>query len=394
MHRPVSTPLMKAHTYLNQIYGQLHQLFVNNTLLILSVFGFALVGLFLWLLTGYYHQQQALFIDSYGNALNQLAADQLTVSMSNNNLIGLQSILNNLINQTQAVNAVVYGVDNKIIVQAGQVNALELGSFKAYTSPIALDDALLGSLTINIDHSTSTNYIFPLIILALIASLLALLLQRNLQKKLSNTFGFIQTSGTETQAETAIDMGIKTGANNASMETKTTEAEHQTLLLLECHTLDKLYQQLNAEARNREFNKLQTAIQKILTLYSGKKIAATANTLLISFNDKDNKTCLFNALCCAHLLKQSSQQQQWLIQFSNFIYDGKEDIELDDFAQLRSLYNHKDNTGIIVKQSLITSNQLTERLRFASDTETDYIFIQGFAGTYENLINSQLSHII
>ena len=100
----------------------------------------------------------------------------------------------------------------------------------------------------------------------------------------------------------------------------------QILLSLDCHTLEKIYQQLNADARNHAFEQLQLTIKKVLALYSGQQVAATTNTLIISFKGKDKKECLFNALCCAYLLRKVGQKQQWLIRFSSLIHDSDSNI--------------------------------------------------------------------
>jgi hypothetical protein len=302
--------------------------------------------------------------------------------MSNSNLIGLQSILNDLIDQTKAINAIVYGVDNKIIVQAGEVNSMD--AFKAYTSPITIDDALLGSLTINIDASTDSNYWLTIALPALFAALLLLLL------RILHTAVKDNLSTKEAQTATELNHNIDSVSRQA-------ETKYQALLLLDFHTLDKLYKQLNADARNNEFEKLNSATQKILTLYSGVTIAASASTILIRFENKDQKDCVFNALCCAYLLNQTCLKQQWLIRFSSYVYDKEDNITITDFTQLRPLCHqniNRDSSGIFIKQKTIREHQLDNRFTLTISPESEYSYVTGISSNYENLIKNQLSHIL
>lgn len=383
MNRP-TTRLKAKYLYLNQQYHHWLQRFnLDSPTLVMSLAGFMITGFLTWLLIDHHQKQQDELVDTYGNALNQVATEQLKVLMSNNNLIGLQSTLNDLIEQAKVVNAVVYGVDNKILVQAGDANRLHTMSYKAYTSPITLDDALLGSLTINIDNGGKGNYGLVAALLALVASLLLYLLYRITKSKTP-----LQTSppSSDTPAE-------KDESRQEPVVTTVIEPNHQALLLIRFHTLDKIYQQLNAEARQKEFEKNQRTIKKVLALYRGEQVAATPDTLLICFEEKDKKDCLLNALYCAYLLLKASQQQQWLMSFSSFIYD-KEDCEgIVDCSQLKSLCQEYNENIIAIKNKTIEEYELAEQLTCSTATNTDYAQINGFSNNYEELLQKQLQHI-
>jgi len=392
MNQSITSPPLKTRILTNKVRYWLTQTRISTTALVTAAAGFILSCLLLWLIAHHYQQQQASLIDAYGDALNQLATNQLKVSMSNNNLIGLQSILNDLIDQTNAINAIVYGVDNKIIVQAGEVNSAD--TFKAYTSPITIDDALLGSLTINIDDNIDSSYWLVIALLAVLATLLLLLL-----RMLHTSARGPATKDHAVKKNVSPNSISTTNETNLSTDPTSTQVEpqHQALLLLDFNTLDKLYKQLNADARNIEFEKLTLATQKILTLYSGVIIAASASTILIRFENKDQKDCVFNALCCAYLLKQAALKQQWLIGFSSHVYDNVDKVTITDLSQLRHLCHqnsNRDSSEIFIKQKTISEHQLDNRFTLSISPESEYSYVTGLSGNYENLIKNQLSYIL
>ncbi len=330
-----------------------------------------------------HHTQQQQIITAHGHTTSQLATSQLTVSMGNNNLIGLQSLLNDLVKQERVVNAVIYDVDNKIIVQSGNINTLTPEHHKAFTSPITLDNTILGSLTITFDTKTEKEHwvIFLLALAAILPIVInILLIRRGIPRELLPPH-------TNTTTEEPEDISTK----NIPIE-----PTHCSLLVVHIHTLDKLYQQLNAEARQKQFDKLQTTIKKVLTLYSGQQVAASPDCVILRFEDSDITGCSFSALCCAHLLREFSEQQQWLIYLSTILYNEKDNFNAaHNLPALRQYLNNIKKPGeLLVTNNSIENSSLSERLQLETCPSNGFRKVIKFSDNHENLLKNQLSHLI
>jgi len=351
----------------------------NHAAIVVSAISVVLACILLWLIMGQHNQQRLLLIDAYGASLSKLTSSQLKFPMSANNLVGLQSVLNDLIKQDRVINAVIYNVDNKISVQAGEINDTAINSTKAYTSPINLDEALLGSLTIHIDNSVSSNY-WLIVVLLLVVAVMPLI--------------FLREKAFYTKPKIASEIAkVKPEAGFQAEQAEAAKQNHQALLLIEFDNLDRLYKQLNADARNKALEKLRLTSKKILTLYSGKNISSSTQTLVINFESKDKKDCLSNAVCAAYLLTKAREKQQWLINFSIFIYDKDGEISADTFSQLNANTNAKEGNKILIKKELMIKNGL-EDLAPKTSTEDDYINIISLSEKHEKLIENQLLHIL
>ncbi|MGH1485744.1 MAG: hypothetical protein ACRBCI_05935 [Cellvibrionaceae bacterium] len=324
-------------------------------------------------------------VEDYGTNIAEISSNQLTISLSKNNQIGLQSLLNDLTDQGNIVNAVVYDVDNNIIVQAGEINTTRAAEGeKTITTPITLDNSVLGSLTITLSTSSLNNttnaIILSLIFILLIAAALFFLFQ-NITQKVKESNSHIGPLPATT-AEVSTD--------------KTPTEESSALLILHIHTIEKLYRQLNAEARQKQFNQLQSLIKKVLTLYSGNQIAATSETILIKFNDYDQSTCFFNALCSAYLLNKANQKQQSLLHFSSILYDTNTNIDAcETLFDIKQQLNDRENQ-ILVQRKIIENTNIEERVIFDNNTEESkgsFIKIIDLSESYCQLLKNQLAHL-
>lgn len=366
----------KFRDFIGQSPNKLLYLLNTHTAIAVSAISVVIACIMLWFIMGQHYHQRLLLIDAYGDSLSKLASSQLKVPMSANNLIGLQSVLNDLIKQDRVINAVVYNIDNKISVQAGEIRDIDINTTNAYTSPINLDDALLGSLTINIDNQVNNNYWLIIALLLLIAASPLIFLRKQPHYREPKT-------AQKEQVE-------KTDAADTS---STTKQDYQILALIEFSKLERLYKQLNAEARNNEIEKLRLATQKILTLYSGKVVSASTQTLTISFENKDKKDCLSNAVCFAYLLTKTKAAQQWLFDFSVFIHEKENEISIDYLTNLNPSPGKCTDGKIFIKKELSTNGTL-EELISETKNENGYNDIISLSKKYEKLIESQLAHTL
>jgi uncharacterized membrane protein affecting hemolysin expression len=338
--------------------------------------------------------QQLLSLDNYGKAISRLASNQLAVPMSASNLIGLQSLLKELVAQDRVINAVIYGVDNRIVVQAGSISDIPV-HHKAYTQELTLDQSLLGSLTLTLDvhlNQTYSLYGFLLLSFLALAGASARLLQA--QAKLTTSAdNFANGEDGPLLSSTA------SAVTDSSAKPSITEAGHQAIVVLQLDTIDKLYQQLNADARQQELQQLQSTLSKVLTLYSGQQLGVSGTSIVIGFQGRDQSDCLFQSLCCAHLLQRACDQQQWLLKFTAHVSTACADFTLaDDLKQMKQLLSDKNNLGrLLIKNSLITAAHLESRIEFNSVSngqDNGMASVIGFTSTYQQLLNNQLSHLL
>lgn len=331
------------------------------------------------------HQaQQQMLIESYSAGLTHITSDQLMVAMAEENKIGMQATLNKLIERDGVINAVIYDVDNRIMVQAGDVNGINIddSQTRSFTSPITLDDSLLGSLTITMAVPEQRYSGLLLTVLMTLLILLGLFFLGSWIPEKNHTSIKHTTTTPMTKG------GSKEGTEAEGKQVE----QQQALLKLHLHTVDKLHQQLSADMRLLEFKKLDTFTQKILTLYSGKLIAASPNTLLFSFRGSDKNTALFNALCSAHLMGLAAEKSQSLLRFTRFIYDASQSIPSSEVIELKSLKTQEHEGTVINKNTL--DDELKSRLSLTLSSHPDYWYVSGLSHNYSLLLDKQLTHLL
>ncbi len=333
--------------------------------------------LLLGLIINHSYRQQHILFDDYGDSLSHLMADQLAVVMSNHNLIGLQSLLKEMTQYKDISNATVYDVDNTIIVQAGNLSNQGRDNNKIITSAITLDNALLGSLTVTVNNRV--NLPISLITLLLISTLLPTILL------------FFKTPivALANRDHLHIKPEVKSPPSKTS-------APGQSVLVLHIHTLDKLFQQLNAEARQQQFLQFQDRLKKLLTLYSGDYLSASRDGLIIGFNNTEALSRLFNALCCAQLLQETNERQSSLLQFSAIVYEANRCLDLSEgLLPFRQLLNSTANqSGLFINNISLECAGLRERLQLQPLQGSNFTKVTGFSGNHRALLENQLTHLL
>lgn len=327
----------------------------------------------LWLMIAAKQQQQQDQLEHYGKNLSQLSSYQIGLFINDKNLIGLQAILSNLTEQERIMSAVIYNVDNTIIVQAGDIKNERGVDNQTLTTPITLDNSVLGSLTLalNTEVKIHASLIFLLVIIAL--------------AMFACGFFFINKR----------TLSMPAAATQAPLSGKQEDKEGEkvlvpvpsrySLLILHLNTLDKLYQQLSADARQQKLNQFEAVVSKVLTLYSVQYIGMTNGSIILSFENTDQTSRVFSALCSAYLLQRNSQNHQNLLQFSSVVFDSECDIDpLALLPTLRENLRGAEN-HLLVQRELIENSDLAERLDYEeSSTNSDcpLIRITGFSSSY------------
>jgi uncharacterized membrane protein affecting hemolysin expression len=346
---------------------------------IVSVISLISFGIFLWVLLSEQKEQHSLSLDTYSNSLAEISSYQIRVLMTENNRIGLQSVLNDLVNQKSIVNGVIYTVDNEIIVQAGEINSELSKELKNVTVPITLDTSVLGSLTLTIDAQSSdmstTVYLLFFSILAIVITGFLLLYRKGAE--ISPAALTVQNDiGTETTQATYIE-------------------ETSALLVISISSLNKINQQLNADARKKQFDQLQSSLNKILTLYSGCQTATTSDSIIVRFKNTDSSQCFSNALYSAHLLQEVNKAKQSLLKLCCIVFDLKDNENTcDTLLQTKQVIGQNKDQLFITKEIYQESNLIEKIIADDSENYSTLIKIVGLSSKCTQLLANQLKHLL
>ncbi len=327
----------------------------------------------LWLVSYDNNKQQKRFISYHGALVNKLMVEQLAPAMANNDLIGMQSLLQNLGQQQNIVNAVIYDINNTVIVQSGTINPRPLASHYSFTTPIVLENSHLGSLTTTINVRFQTKSWLFLVIL-IVAALPLLLLVHSLFKEQSINIANEKSPAQADNTETDIPPPLIDG-----------------FLLIKIHTLDKVYKQLNAQARNREFKTLDTLLNHVLTLYSGERIALSEDIIIVKFSREDKNKLLFDATCSAYLLLELVKEKRLFTKLSAILYGHQRNISLSADIPLLSQLHQPDS---IFVSSLLDDEALEAKVVFEKSNEHSFQKITGFSESHQTLLSNQLSQLL
>jgi uncharacterized membrane protein affecting hemolysin expression len=332
----------------------------------------------LWLLNHDNQQQQQQLINYHGLIVNKLTVNQLATAMANEDLIGMQSLLQRLTQEKSIINAVIYGVDHSVIVQSGIINGKPSPSHQSFTTPIALENSLLGSLTTTVDvQFTAKTWLWFFIIIGSVLPFILLtryLIKTEAASKNTN-INFIDNSKPTTEALSTQDITNDYG-----------------LLLVQIHDLDKISKQLNAQARNKEFETLDKLLKNILILYSGEKVALNQDCIVLKFSDKDKDKYLFNATCCAFLLLESAKNKRLFIKLSAILFNSSNTISLQQ--EIPQLINAKQASNILINNNNLNCHLLEERLIFEEIEDSHFIRVTGFSESHQKLLDNQLKHLL
>jgi uncharacterized membrane protein affecting hemolysin expression len=347
-------------------------LLLTCTLCLLTSFG----GL--WLINYSSQQQQQQFISSHGQIINKLTANQLATRMASRDLIGMQSLLQRLAQQKSIVNAVIYDVNNQVVVQAGTVSGVSVLSYRSFTTPIAIDNSLLGSLTttVNIEFKTD-NWLLLVVIVGSLSPFI--LLSRYLIK--SNLI-----------LKPAISHPANAIHKPAAATIQTKATQTYGLLLIQIYDLDKISKQLNAQSREKEFATLDKLLNDSLSLYSGEKIALNQSCIVLKFTDEDKDKYVFNATCCAYLLLEAAKKMRLFLKLSATLYSSSNTISLQQ--EIPQLVHLSYADRILINDIDLNYRLLKERLIFEAIEKSHFIKVTGFSDSYQKLLDNQLRYLL
>ncbi len=306
-----------------------------------------------------------------------MAAKQAMDATLNHDRLSLQILLEDLTQHPAIINAIIYDVDNKPIVQAGITGNQILNNVRYFNAAIALHDTISGHVTLAI-NTAHPNSVRHTILLTLVTGLLAILA------------GLCLYRGTRQTEIVGGDL-----KNNS----KRKEDEHaETILLtLDIANTSSLYRQLNSESRQQVIAQFNRHVEQALTLYEASLLYVGANSIVLSFkqSDAEEYDAAFNAICCAYIIcALNKEPSNFLLSINAYVHARPEETVAAGASWL-PWYNITSATALLaVEKSLFKSHEMASYLLV--DTTEDYgcfMGIVGFQSSYATSINSQLNRL-
>lgn len=342
----------------------------------------------------------------YGESMAHLAAEQSANSTFDKDPISLQAIARKIARKPAIVSLIIYDNNNQILAQLnGQAGAIinKPGTVAFFTAPIVASDNVIGSITLGVAPSRLQGEP-PLSILAsvhgvlLVLTLLFFWLARKhtdtsvltgvAANTTSNTTAITTTQTTELATEPA------TGAASESTAAPLPAQPEQTAIYLLLHIKNThvLYQQLNAESRQQQFDILEQHIQQAAKLYNGKIASVSEDSVVLSFIGDDSDS-IYNALYSGELiLKLNQQKSRSMMVINGFIQRAHATSLGADMCDTQKGIEQKTHQ-LFIDNGLLSTYHLDSHLDTEALPGSQLVMIQQFKGSYATLLENQLAQL-
>lgn len=349
---------------------------------------FLMSVLIFWLLLQHGREQQKSLLESYALTLNQVNTEQLAILISGKNLIALQAKINQLSQQDRVLEAVIYNVDNQILVQSGR-SQTSTAEYKEYSHAITLDQNLLGTLNITLDTQLQSPSYFGLLIFLLCGGF-CLLIFSLWQARI---VGINHSAAKPQKADI-----IEESKENPRQSGKADNPCHRILAMIKLGAMNTLFEQLNAQSRNQQLELLEDALVKVVKLYSGEIVAIDKDSALLDFKSNSLTDACFQAVCCAHLLQQTAVRQKWFLQPQVTISSAKASSDIAGrLIQSHRIHNNQEQQPILlIERDIVKNSELEKRVDFGVQGEAEEIFVsfKAFHKGYHQLLENQLDRVL
>lgn len=336
-------------------------------------------------------QKAALMANKYGESIAKLTADQVVTSTLNNDAISLQAIAYSTINNAAATSVIIYDINNNILAQANTSDTTihQQHTIQHHTSPIVSSNNIIGSVTIGIAPSVFTvvskHYFYLslafVLLLVIILSYLKIKTQTKLHNTTENNKPFFQD-----------DITPNTEILNPTIE----EQKNNVYLTFKIQNINIFYQQLNAELRQQQFEKLEKDINHAINFYGGDILFVTNDNITLRFNKRDDDH-IFNALYTGKMVLQLNQLSSTSIIIINGYLQTDTIIEplhrsLDNIRKCVSSDN-KENE-LFIHQTLFDEYDFNSRTSYENTTPpSNWLKVDDFKGHYKTLLENQLKKL-
>lgn len=336
----------------------------------------------------HFQQQKAQhIINQYGEHIATITADQAAGNVLSNNAISLQAIAQNLHARNIASSVVIYNINHNILAQTNTVSPLEAQKLHYYTAPIASNNNIIGSVTIGIASSlliTETQYmpIGMLSLLLIIAILITYVKGRTANPKRSKN----------NEEKTSISSSTYSAPQTLTQEEMETEQDNRLIFLtLTLHNMDQLYQQLNAEMRQQQLQRIEQHITHAIRLYNGEKHITSSNSMTLCFKQSsDLLHCLFAAQL---ILQLNHRHPDSMLSVSALIHDKPQEETLSQCIS----HHRKTHTvlqqqhGLYIQQSIAL--QLSNKAIFEQADAPHLLRVTTLNDNYQTLLEKQLEQL-
>ncbi|WP_086930376.1 hypothetical protein [Agarilytica rhodophyticola] len=332
------------------------------------------------------HTNNERYIANYGKALSAMAAKQAIDATFNHDLVRLQVILQDVVENPHALFATIHDVENKLLVQAGNVH-LSLGNSTTYTSPIVLHDSIAGYVSVSIDAEPwSLRSIITLLIAS--AILLLSLAIWSLYRSKAVTWDFSKIWPQRSHEGKSDELGQ---AENSPLETETQpepatttleEPQEQVFAVIHIKNLNVLRQQLNGQNFRDTLSRLEKIISDVMALYGGHQFQLVENYYVLTFHVQDSKgEALFHAICSAHLvLELASIIDRIPLDLAALVSANEHDITPENMTF----------AGLIVEATAGSEALINRRIEFVSlGTDDGRQVVSGFHQPFQSLLENQ-----
>lgn len=245
-------------------------------------------------------QTQSQQLDGFGQTLARSTAQRAVDATLSQDMISLQVVLQELTRHPQVMGATIHDVENRLLVQSGfPPGEAEPGQFRRYTATIALADNIAGHLQVAMVppglSDADRQFLVVWCLLTLLAAALPWL------PALRRAPVIVQGQPIDESTFDNFEEEDPDGNPEANVPPAA-----QLRLRLRLLNMDALSRQLNEESFAQQLGQFEEQLRNILSLYSGRQLALSGDTLLIDFQGESHSDCAFRALCSAQLLGELS----------------------------------------------------------------------------------------
>lgn len=322
------------------------------------------------------------YVANYGKALSAMAAKQAIDATFNHDLVRLQVILQDVVENPHALFATIHDVENKLLVQAGDIH-LGIGSSVMYTSPIVLHDSIAGYVSVSVDSKPwSLQSISTLLTAAsfLLLSIAVWSLHRN--DALVWDLSTIQKSKKQEDEEDSEKVEEDGQENNDLHLNHINEPEEQVFAVIHIKNLNVLRQQLNGQNFRDTLSRLEKIISDVMALYGGHQFQLVENYYILTFHvQHDRGEALFHATCSAHLvLELASIIDRIPLDLTGLVSANEDDIIPENMTF----------AGLIVEATAGNEELINRRIEFMTlGTDDGRRVVSGFNQPFQSLLENQ-----
>lgn len=298
--------------------------------------GFLLIGIFF---TARVESLVSNTIDAYGSAVaEQLAQNTLDAAIQRDQ-ISLQAQLARLMKVPNIVSVSIYDASNALLAQAGATPSelIHHNYLRNYSATLSLGDNMTGSVVVTLE-TENIEHLFPetrwllgfiVVVALLLLWLLSVYFTRDIrQQRTALASVLMEAVPPEVMAACFAErphtlnerdmrqLMMQLQQHVQQIQTPSQAELHNAAatllngnggyvyLLLECHNIDVLQQQVSRDRLRALLDQLQTRVEKTARLYHAQRVAAAGSCikLVLPIDNEPLADVLLRAACCANVL--------------------------------------------------------------------------------------------